>query len=262
MTLEEAVASYLSNERVARRDVCAVKSFILLRSLLLKGGGTGPLAQVVNVSRGAGRTPLAQVMRYLAVPFHAVDFSKQTRLTGHSRGVRGIAVLADGRFVSASADSTLKVWRSVDSAAEGWCVDSTLRGHTSYVSCVVALEDGRTVSCSYDLTIRVWRDGGDDWICEATLRGHRKPVDCVAVLADGRRLVSGSRDRDEWALAVWTERGARHGDGSGGWDSVWVVRRARRGWMAGHRQNVRCVVAFADGRFASGSEDHTLKVSS
>mgnify|MGYP006150353141 FL=1 len=56
---------------------------------------------------------------------------------------------------------------------------------------------------------------------------------------------------------MWTER-SRHGGGDGGWDSVQVVRA--HGWMAGHRQNVRCVIAFADGRFASGSEDHTLKV--
>ena len=64
-----------------------------------------------------------------------------------------VAVTADGRrAVSASGDTTLKVW-DLESGEEL----RTLAGHSDYVSGVAVTADGRrAVSASWDNTLKVW----------------------------------------------------------------------------------------------------------
>ena len=110
----EAVDRYLQGLPIGREDAKSVLSWILCRSLLLKGGGDGPLAYMVNVSRSAGRTPLALIAKMLFIPFSDPDFTAPglpvATLTGHGGPVYCVAVLADGRFVTGSDDNTVKVW--------------------------------------------------------------------------------------------------------------------------------------------------------
>ena len=73
-------------------------------------------------------------------------------LEGHTSTVCGVAALADGRVVSASADNTLRVWNATTGACE-----RVLEGHTNVVFGVAALADGRVVSASRDRTLIVWR---------------------------------------------------------------------------------------------------------
>ncbi|MEO0803827.1 MAG: hypothetical protein AAFY57_16340, partial [Cyanobacteria bacterium J06642_2] len=70
---------------------------------------------------------------------------------GHTDWVRGVALTEDGRAVSASDDSTLRVW-DLDSGE----TLQTLTGHTGPVLGVALTEDGRAVSASDDSTLRVW----------------------------------------------------------------------------------------------------------
>ena len=72
---------------------------------------------------------------------------------GHSARVSGVAVTADGkRAVSASWDSTLKVW-DLDTG-RALC---TLKGHSARVSAVAATVDGKwAVSAPGDKTLKVW----------------------------------------------------------------------------------------------------------
>ena len=77
----------------------------------------------------------------------------------------------DGRrVVSASNDSTLKVW----DVETGECV-ATLEGHSESVYGVAVLPDGRrVVSASGDNTLKVWDVATCK--CVATLTGHTKRV--------------------------------------------------------------------------------------
>jgi WD40 repeat protein len=62
-------------------------------------------------------------------------------LTGHSSYVKAVAITPDGKqVVSASDDSTLKVW-DLHSGAERF----TLRGHSDSVEAVVITPDGKQV---------------------------------------------------------------------------------------------------------------------
>ncbi|MEK7396124.1 MAG: hypothetical protein AAB116_04210, partial [Candidatus Poribacteria bacterium] len=74
-------------------------------------------------------------------------------LEGHSSSVESVAITSDGRkVVSASWDSTLKVW-DIETGDE----IRTLKGHSSRVLSVAITPDGRkVVSASSDNTLKVW----------------------------------------------------------------------------------------------------------
>ena len=109
-------------------------------------------------------------------------------LEGHSRGVEGVALSADGRrAVSASFDSTLKVW----DLEKGQAL-RTLEGHSSGVKGVALSADGRrALSGSWDHALKVWDvDGGRSvgtFTCD-------DGVLCCAFIGDDR-LIAGRRWR-------------------------------------------------------------------
>jgi WD40 repeat protein len=72
-------------------------------------------------------------------------------LTEHLAAVICVAVLPDGRIVSASSDKTLKIW----DLKTGIC-DITLTDHTDWIVHINVLSDGRIISGSDDNTIRIW----------------------------------------------------------------------------------------------------------
>jgi WD40 repeat protein len=74
----------------------------------------------------------------------------------HSRPITGIAVLHDGRVVTASEDKTLRVWVCPFKVGEPPKCVFILEGHTDAVTGVKASHAGGIVSCSRDKTIGVW----------------------------------------------------------------------------------------------------------
>lgn len=96
------------------------------------------------------------------------------------------SVLPNGRVVSGSHDSTLRIW-NID---RGPC-ESTLIVHTSFVKHVSVLLDGRIVSGSGDDTLRIRNI--TTGVCDHVLVGHTDSIVSVCVLPDGR-IVSGSAD--------------------------------------------------------------------
>ena len=221
-TVREATDRHFQGLSIGRQDAKAVRSLILRRSLLLMGSHTGKLAEVVIVSRGAGRTPMGLIAAMLSIPFSDPDFTAPdlpvatlTRsMGGHTLCMRGMAVLPDGRLVTVSSDATVKVWvervgawsLEASHTAPRWtsrypvyCVavlHSVLwSAKLNPVECDVPLGAGpygvedadeltkvRFVTGSSDGTVKVWVQQDSAWSVEATLKEHRGGVQCVAVL--------------------------------------------------------------------------------
>ena len=213
----EAADRHFQGLPIGRQDAKAVRSLILRRSLLLRGGGVGPLAEMVNVSRSAGRTPLALIAKMLSIPFSDPDFTAPdlpvatlTRsMGGHTDSMRGMAVLPDGRLVTVSSDATVKVWVEQVGAWSLEASHTAPRWSSRYpvycVACDVPLGAGpygvkdadeltnsvlgsngakqvRFVTGSSDGTVRVWVEQDGAWSIEADMCEHRGGVQCVAVL--------------------------------------------------------------------------------
>ena len=151
----EAADRHYQGLSIGREDAKAVRSLILRRSLLLKGGGDGPLAYMVN-----GIRPARLIAKMLTIPFSDPDFTAPglpvATLTGHYGPVYCVAVLADGRFVTGSWDKTVKVWKESSPGSGVWSVEATLTGHRHNVGCVAVLADGRLATGSDDNTVKVW----------------------------------------------------------------------------------------------------------
>jgi serine/threonine protein kinase/WD40 repeat protein len=119
-----------------------------------------------------------------------LDSGHSRALEGHQSLVWAVALLSDGRIVSASFDATLRVW-DLDSGHS-----RALKGHRGPVFALAVLPDGRIVSASADCTLRVWDlDSGHS----RALEGHQGSVFALTLLPDGR-IVSASED---CTLRVW-----------------------------------------------------------
>ncbi|MGJ3246964.1 MAG: WD40 repeat domain-containing protein [Elainellaceae cyanobacterium] len=108
-------------------------------------------------------------------------------LSGHSASVYSVAVTPDGHHaISASEDSTLKVWD-----LEGSLELTTLIGHNGRVASVaVTLNGQRAISASYDRSLKVWDLLTGE--CLATFIGD-SPLTCCAVAPDGVTVVAGDQ---------------------------------------------------------------------
>ena len=113
-------------------------------------------------------------------------------LTGHSDWVNTVVATDDGRVVSGSKDTTLRIW----SLQSGKC-ERILQGHTDAVNSIALAPGRRIVSASSDKTLRVWQV--DTGSCEKILEGHTRSVKAVVVTDDGH-IVSGSEDK---TVRIW-----------------------------------------------------------
>jgi WD40 repeat protein len=123
-------------------------------------------------------------------------------LKGHSGRIYDVALTADGRrAVSASDDTTLKVW-DVESGRPRRALEShryTPPPHAGWINGVALGADSqRAVSASDDHTLKVWDLASGKELC--TLAGHSGSVNGVALSADGRLALSASVDK---SLKVW-----------------------------------------------------------
>jgi cytochrome c len=149
-----------------------------------------------------------------------------TVLRFHEGSVNAVAALADGRFVTASEDGRIALWRpgqpdperifsehagpvaglavSPDGSAlasASW--DGTVRvrpiaggparvleGHQGNVNAVAFLPDGRPVSAGYDATLRIWPLAGDA-AGGVIVRTLPSVLNALAVAPDGEIAVAG-----------------------------------------------------------------------
>ncbi|PAA85717.1 hypothetical protein BOX15_Mlig029670g1 [Macrostomum lignano] len=120
----------------------------------------------------------------------------QVVLHGHRAAVRAVQWLSDSELVSASYDSTVRVWCIEPSSRGPYYCKYVLDQHINRVYTLAATPQ-YIVSGSLDTTIRVWRSSDGQLI--RTLLGHQSLTAGMLVLPDGR-LVSGNADT---TLRVW-----------------------------------------------------------
>ncbi|AOW03911.1 WD40-repeat-containing domain protein [Yarrowia lipolytica] len=76
-------------------------------------------------------------------------------LPAHTDAVRGLAILGDGKFVSVSNDTTVKLWQ-LSSDNKSAKEIKTLDGHTSFVYSVAAISPTEFITTGEDRTARIW----------------------------------------------------------------------------------------------------------
>jgi WD40 repeat protein len=114
-----------------------------------------------------------------------------TEAKAHSGAVTAIHTLPDGRFVTASDDTSLQLWTALSSGG-GFRAVHRFVGHTKPVRCLTALPDGRIVSGARDTTVRLWTvpplqsesasGRPAESQCDDLLDGHEFPVQCLLAI--------------------------------------------------------------------------------
>ena len=111
----------------------------------------------------------------------------------HEGAVDAVALLPDGRFVTASADTRIAIWRPGETQPH-----LVLEGHTAPVVALAVSPDGKMLaSASWDRTVRLWPLAGG---AARVLEGHQQNVNGVAFQPDAKALVSVSYDG---TLHIW-----------------------------------------------------------
>jgi len=170
-----------------------------------------------------------------------------TVLRGHGWNISCIAELKDGTLVTGSSDATLRLW----DAHSGTCLD-VKECHERPIRALLVLDDGSVLSASDDGEVKVWLSMAGE--CEVTIGG---PSDnqqgvvshflCLAQLSTGL-VAAGVSDKgcEGPCVCIWDWKHPR----------CWMAPRI----LKGHNGSVSCVLELADGRLASGSEDHTVRI--
>ncbi|XP_059472996.1 phospholipase A-2-activating protein [Neocloeon triangulifer] len=161
--------------------------------------------------------------------FHPVTEDLLFKLEGHTNVVCCMNVTSDGRLISASWDSTARVWT-------GQTESLKLEGHTASVWSVIELPDSKLlVTASADKSIKVWEGS----TCQQTLNGHE---DCVRGLAgvSPNEFLSCANDA---TVRMWTVNG----------DCLGV--------FYGHSNFIYSIVLLPDkSGFVTSAEDSSVRV--
>jgi cytochrome c len=116
----------------------------------------------------------------------------------HDGAVNAVAVLKDGRVITAGEEGRIAVWQRGEQSPS-----MVLEGHSAPVVSLAVSPDGATLaSASWDHTLRLWPLAGG---APRVLEGHTQNVNGVAFAPDGRWLVSAGYDA---TLRVWPLAGA------------------------------------------------------
>jgi len=196
------------------------------------------------------------------------------QLLQYSESIQALAVLPDGRLVSAGGDfvgsygGEIRIWPK-DGIGEPMILQ-----HGSAVLSLTVLPDGRLASGGRDEEIKLWRL--DD--SEPEVLDHGSDVRALTVLPDGRLASAGI----EGIIRLWPKDGSgvpmvlQHGsavlslavlpDGrlaSGGEDGrirLWPKVGKRMPIVLSHGDQVKALAVLPDGRLASGGEGGKIRL--
>jgi cytochrome c len=111
----------------------------------------------------------------------------------HDDAVNAVALLKDGRAVTAGADGRIAIWSAGKAQP-----DIVLEGHTAPIVALAVSPDGATLaSASWDQTVRLWPLAGGS---ARVLEGHTQNVNGVAFTPDGKAVASAAYDL---TLRIW-----------------------------------------------------------
>lgn len=111
----------------------------------------------------------------------------------HDGAVNAVAILKDGRIVTAGADAHIAIWTAGQQQP-----DKVLDGHTAPVAGLAISPDGLLLaSASWDHSVRLWPLAGGP---PRVLDGHAQNVNSVAFFPDGKSVVSAGYDA---TLRIW-----------------------------------------------------------
>jgi cytochrome c len=114
-------------------------------------------------------------------------------MRSHDDAVNAVALLKDGRAVTAGADGRIAIWSAGKAQP-----DTVLEGHTAPIVALAVSPDGATLaSASWDQTVRLWPLAGGS---ARVLEGHTQNVNGVAFTPDGKAVVSAAYDL---TLRIW-----------------------------------------------------------
>jgi len=156
----------------------------------LRGHG-GPVRALAVSPDGA--TALSGSFDSSAIRWSLATDAAEQVLRFHDDAVNAVALLRDGRAVTAGADGRIAVWtkRSLQP-------DTVLQGHTAPIVGLSASPDDATLaSASWDHTVRLWPLAGGP---PRVLEGHSQNVNAVAFTPDGKSVVSAAYDL---TLRIW-----------------------------------------------------------
>ncbi|MEA2983799.1 MAG: cytochrome c [Alphaproteobacteria bacterium] len=185
--------------RCCRVVVIALRSCVLLLSLAallapaaaqMRGHG-GPV-RAVGISAD-GSFAVSGSFDTSAIRWSLTRSAAEQVLRFHDGAVNAVAVLKDGRVITAGEEGRIAIWRSPDPTPA-----SVLEGHTAPVVSLALSPDGATLaSASWDHSVRLWPLAGG---VPRELQGHSQNVNGVAFASDGQSLVSAGYDA---TLRIW-----------------------------------------------------------
>src|SRR3954451_18341984 len=150
----------------------------------LRGHG-GPV-RAVAISPG-GTAALSGSVDSSAVRWSLTHNAAEQVLRFHDNAVNAVALLKDGRAVTAGADGRIAIWTAGREQP-----DTVLQGHTAPVAALgISPDDATLASASWDHTVRLWPLAGG---APRVLEGHAQNVNGVAFMPDGEAVVSAAYD--------------------------------------------------------------------
>ena len=140
-----------------------------------------------------GMTALSGSFDALAIRWSLRDNIAEQVLRLHDSAVNAVAILDDGRLVTAGEDAIIGIW------SRGKPVpDAILKGHEAPVAALAVSPDEATLaSASWDQTVRLWPLAGGRPV---VLEGHQQNVNGVAFAPDGAAVISAGYDR---TVRIW-----------------------------------------------------------
>lgn len=150
----------------------------------LRGHG-GPVRAVAVSADGA--TALSGSFDTSAIRWSLKRNAAEQVLRFHDDAVNAVALLRDGRAVTAGADGRIALWSEGKQQP-----DTVLEGHTAPIVALAVSPDGAWLaSAAWDNTVRLWPLAGGS---PRVLEGHTQNVNGVAFSADGKSVVSAAYD--------------------------------------------------------------------
>jgi len=154
-------------------------------------------------------------------------------LKGHINSVLCILAISNDFLISASADTTIKIWHLVS----GQCL-ATLYGHLGFVNSL-QFSNNILYSCSHDSTIRAWNlNNFKIQECIRIFKGHKSFVTSIQLYSDNY-IISASNDS---TIKVWE-----------------IISGLNIKNLTGHTDSITCLKIKNDLLFSS-SWDKTVKI--